>query len=703
MKKLGLALSGGGFRATLYHLGLVRFLRDANLLQNVSHITAVSGGSVIAAHLAMNWGRYTGSTSEFDAAAGELLDYVRLDVRNRIVRRFGLGFLVRWTKLFGVRTRRMSRTGLLEYMYEKHLFGDTSLFQLPESPSVHLLTTNISQGRLCSFNRNGLLVVRPDPVKGWRMDRMPVSLATVPMAVAASSAFPGFFPPLMLTGADIGASRGEFGRRAFTDGGVYDNLGVRMFRFLQQTVGPDEFPDGGILVSDVGRQFEVQSNVRASGMIRTAMRASDILMNRVWQLENEALQDSAGFVFARVTDTVEPHEDPTAPHPEVQRHLPNVRTDFDRFSAVEISNLIRHGYCVARKACRSAPEMFGTEFPDGPPWDPMQDSRRSPVAAAVAPATMRDRRKASADTREARTLHTSGIRRIWSTLLDWRDWVSWVYVPILIPIMVLLPYGIFKYHQRSQRVNQVMESLAQGSRDLEQMTRLMEAPVEPWRGVTAEELPANAKRDLTNFLILQDSRIIDLRRWKPSRTGSINSDSLVYGYRRLKVMRKPDAVEGGSNEFRVSVLATSPDTQVRFPTQKLSPKLYSQPLSNPGGGPQLRHFEVSADFSRVPDNESVDIVYEHQSPGLFLANGNESSSLVFEVEAETVELTRWLLLPEDKEYRDFQLTRYETANPGHSEKVNIVTQYLAEDSTLLAFKLLSLKAGYTYEMTWYYR
>src|SRR5262249_40674201 len=35
MKKIGLALSGGGFRATLYHLGLIRFLRDAGLLQQV--------------------------------------------------------------------------------------------------------------------------------------------------------------------------------------------------------------------------------------------------------------------------------------------------------------------------------------------------------------------------------------------------------------------------------------------------------------------------------------------------------------------------------------------------------------------------------------------------------------------------------------------------------------------------------------------
>jgi hypothetical protein len=69
MSKIGLALSGGGFRASLYHLGLVRFLRDAGILSRVTHITSVSGGSVLAAHLVLNWDRYNGSQGEFDAAA----------------------------------------------------------------------------------------------------------------------------------------------------------------------------------------------------------------------------------------------------------------------------------------------------------------------------------------------------------------------------------------------------------------------------------------------------------------------------------------------------------------------------------------------------------------------------------------------------------------------------------------------------------
>src|SRR5260370_795401 len=161
MKKIGLALSGGGFRASLYHLGLVRFLRDAGILSHVTHITSVSGGSIFAANLVLNWDRYNGSPEEFDAAASEFLSFVRLDVRNRITRRFPLTLPLRWPRrLLGRSNRKLTRTGLLEYHYERFLYGDTSLFELPESPHLHILATNLSESCLCSFNRTRLLMVR---------------------------------------------------------------------------------------------------------------------------------------------------------------------------------------------------------------------------------------------------------------------------------------------------------------------------------------------------------------------------------------------------------------------------------------------------------------------------------------------------------------------------------------------------------------
>ena len=71
--------------------------------------------------------------------------------------------------------------------------------------------------------------------------------------------------------------------------------------------------------------------------------------------------------------------------------------------------------------------------------------------------------------------------------------------------------------------------------------------------------------------------------------------------------------------------------------------------------------------------------------------------------AETAEVTRWILLPKGQEYRNFRIIRFKTGKPDTVEPVRIVTEYLADDYTILAYKLLSVDAGYTYELTWYYK
>lgn len=164
-----------------------------------------------------------------------------------------------------------------------------------------------------------------------------------------------------------------------------------------------------------------------------------------------------------------------------------------------------------------------------------------------------------------------------------------------------------------------------------------------------------------------------------------------------------------NNLFRVSVLATARETQVRFPQQQLKPKLYSRTVSDPAtaaaaaGGERQVHWEVGVDMRKVPLGETVDVMYEHTSPGRFLRDGIGSPTLTFHVEIETVELTRWLLLPEGKGYSNFQLIRYPYGKPEAAENVPLVNRFLAEDSTILAFKLLALKPGYTYETTRFYQ
>jgi predicted acylesterase/phospholipase RssA len=690
--KIGLALSGGGFRATLFHLGLIRFLRDADILRQVTHITSVSGGSIMAAHLALNWDRYTGSAEEFDQAASHLLDFIRLDVRNRILRRFPLGLLVRWPRvLLGLSNRRLTRTGLLEGQYEKHLYGDRSLFELPESPELHILATNLSEGCLCSFSRDGLWMMQQ---KGGQpqIERIRVGLATIPMAVAASSAFPGFFPPLELTGREVGARGGEFGPQAYTDGGVFDNLGVRMFRWLTPLLTGDKALDG-ILVSDVGKPFEVQVNRRAGGLIRTAMRASDILMDRVWQLENENFQDTFGFVFARVTDVAGPHDDATALHPEVQRQTAGIRTDLDAFSPLEISCLIRHGYCIGRKACRSRPDLFGTELPAHPPWDPVPpedvprnsapSSEPREMVAETAPATI-----------QARTLQRSATLTIWSRLFRTQDWTSYIYVPLVFSLLFLLPYLAVRSYRTSKRVNNLVESLARRSPHIDILSQLMAGPITPFQGIPPRDVRNFDPPDYNGFTVLHDSCILDLRLWDPR-----DRSALVYGSRRLNVLKNADNT--GNGIFRVLALTTHPDAQFRFPSSQYQPRLERTHLENSNGQEASCHFEVSVDLTKTPNGEVVDVVYEHYSPAPFVQLGPNSTTVAFRSEADALELTRWILLPKGEEYRSYQVLRYETGKPETTEVVKGLTDYMVDDPSVIAFKLALVKAGHTFEVTWF--
>ena len=53
--KVGLALSGGGFRAPLFHIGVLARLVELNLLRQIEVISCVSGGSIIGAIITLSY------------------------------------------------------------------------------------------------------------------------------------------------------------------------------------------------------------------------------------------------------------------------------------------------------------------------------------------------------------------------------------------------------------------------------------------------------------------------------------------------------------------------------------------------------------------------------------------------------------------------------------------------------------------------
>src|SRR5262249_21586620 len=276
---------------------------------------------------------------------------------------------------------------------------------------------------------------------------------------------------------------------------------------------------------------------------------------------------------------------------------------------LEISGLVQHGYCVARKVCRSRPDLFGEEFPKDYPWDPIPKTDGVALTAPsargfarllhwLAPADWNgDKFVPAADTLNARTLQASAFRRIWSRILDYRDWVSYIYVPIIIPLLILLPYVAHKAYRHSNNKNQLIESLAQGSPDLDYMAELLDGPKKPWTGEPAEEIGEIDEPDLKGFKILQDSHILDLRKWSPANASKTNAESFLYGFRRLKVWKLRE--ETGNNLFRIRLLPTSPFTQVRFPPQELQPKLRVHREEYGATGAEHCRWEMSVNCEKV--------------------------------------------------------------------------------------------------------
>ena len=73
-----------------------------------------------------------------------------------------------------------------------------------------------------------------------------------------------------------------------------------------------------------------------------SIRATDILWDRVWQLERENFGHEQGFEFLPITEMVDLSEDESAQHPVIQAEVQSIRTDLDRFSDQEINALACH-------------------------------------------------------------------------------------------------------------------------------------------------------------------------------------------------------------------------------------------------------------------------------------------------------------------------------------------------------------------------
>jgi len=254
-QKIGLALSGGGFRATVFHAGVLKWMSERDCLTKVAKISSVSGGSLFTG-LVFKFSGYRWPTSQVyqDSVYPQIRDLLTSTSLQTVSLK----------KLFFDRScwKYALRRGQIISKCLESLWGiKATLGDLPKRPAWTINGTTAENGKRFRFED----ATMGDYRVGYA-DAPNYNLAT---AMAVSAAFPGGIGPVRIETGEFKWRNGKadpfvppFKRLHLYDGGVYDNLGLEsLFDIGSQEikikrdannptseVGPINF----IMVSDAG-------------------------------------------------------------------------------------------------------------------------------------------------------------------------------------------------------------------------------------------------------------------------------------------------------------------------------------------------------------------------------------------------------------------------------------------------------------------
>lgn len=340
-----LCLSGGGYRAMMFHLGVLWRLYESGHLLDLQRVSSVSGGSIVAAHLAVRWSRLQdGAATPRETFLREMVAPVRAMA----------GRTIDWPAIVLGLVWPGGAGGRIAAAYGRHLLGGATLQDLPDRPRFVINATNVQSGALWRFSKPYM--------RDWRVGEVKSPATSLADAVAASSAFPPLLSPFTLRldpaaftpGSGDGLQFEPYTRIArLTDGGVYDNLGVETAWKACETV----------LVSDAGGLMSSQPSP-ARDWIRHSRRVLDVVDNQVRNLRKRQvigsyLADPAdaayreGAYWGIRTDIARYGLEVTLPCPHVRTlRLADIPTRLKRLAPVEQERLVNWGYAVSDAALR---------------------------------------------------------------------------------------------------------------------------------------------------------------------------------------------------------------------------------------------------------------------------------------------------------------------------------------------------------------
>ncbi|MFQ5824809.1 MAG: patatin-like phospholipase family protein [bacterium] len=398
-RKIGLALSGGGFRASFFHIGVLARLAELDLLREVEVISTVSGGSIFGALYYLHIKNLLEEKRDEEIIKEDYIDSLKkIEVNflkgvQKNIRMRTFGNILSNFRMFSESYSRSDRIGQLysKHFYEpvlkKHKISMPDLKIQPKGgpqnfhprkhnldrrckvPILVLNATTLNTGHNWQFTATWMGEPPSDYEdvdKNLRLRRLYYYEARehrhkhfpLGAAVAASACVPGIFHPLPISNLY------EEITVQLVDGGVHDNQGINSL--LEENCTH-------IICSDASGQMGDILEPK-TGIFSVLLRSNNILMDRVREEEIAAFKPRLKankineFVFLHLKkDLLRPEktwysgenkegqiektygQTNYGVNREIQSQLSNIRTDLDSFSDVEAYSLMCSGYLIAEK------------------------------------------------------------------------------------------------------------------------------------------------------------------------------------------------------------------------------------------------------------------------------------------------------------------------------------------------------------------
>jgi NTE family protein len=348
---IALCLSGGGYRAMMFHLGSLWRLNELGYLGKLDRVSSVSGGSITAGVLGLHWDELGITAGAPAPKFGIVVDEIRKMAGETI----DIGSVLEGVLGPGTVSDKIQRG------YDHLLFHGATLQKLPDKPRFVINATNVQSAVLWRFSKPYM--------RDWRVGEVRNPQIPLALAVAASSAFPPVLSPCEIdlkaygcvfepgSGVDL-QMEPYVSKAVLTDGGVYDNLGLETAWKQYKT----------ILVSDGGGHIGPEPKPH---------RVLEIIDNQVRGLrvrqviEQYRKGERAGGYWGILTDIADYGLGNSLPCPHNQTQaIAAVPTRLKKLEVADQERLINWGYAVCDAAVRkyvdpSQPAPAAFPYPRG--------------------------------------------------------------------------------------------------------------------------------------------------------------------------------------------------------------------------------------------------------------------------------------------------------------------------------------------------